>query len=75
MFCSQLETNLKRAAKARRNIGEDGLREIKKFWAENIHRLIWVDDVEKAVWSSEEMERPTTNQTIVRAMKGRLKAS
>ena len=31
MVRSQLETNSKRAAKARRKIGEDGLGEIKKF--------------------------------------------
>ena len=31
MVCSQLETNSKRAAKVRRMIGEDGLREIKEF--------------------------------------------
>ena len=54
---SQLETNSKRAAKARNKIGEDGLGEVKKFWAENIHWPIWVDDVKKAVWGSEEIER------------------
>ena len=40
MVRSQLETNSKRAAKARRKIGEDGLGIIKEFLAENIHRPI-----------------------------------
>ena len=75
MVRSQLKSNSKRAAKGRRKIDDDGLEEIKEFWIGKIHRSICVDDVNKAVWGSEEIKRSSTNPKIMRVTKRQPKMS